>query len=91
MRWGFRGGFDTAARLPFLPLMEEKEAKEDQGNDRHQIGRMGAGSCLGLHEIHPYRRRDLFWPSFYSSGKRKRFVGDFEEASPPQLDFLFFP
>ena len=59
----FRGGFATAARLPFLPLMEEKEAKEDQGDDRHQVGRMSAGSCFIIHGIHPYRRRDLFWPS----------------------------
>ena len=29
--------------------MEEKEAKEDQGDDRHQVGRIGAGSYLGLH------------------------------------------
>ena len=43
--------------------MEEKEAKEDQGDDRHQVGRMGAESCFILHGVHPYRRRDLFWPS----------------------------
>ena len=38
-------------RLPFLPLMEEKEAKEDQGDDRHQVGRIGAGSYFGLHRV----------------------------------------
>ena len=29
------GGFAPGPPLPFLPLMEEKEAKEDQGDDRH--------------------------------------------------------
>ena len=29
------GGFAPDPPLPFLPLMEEKEAKEDQGDDRH--------------------------------------------------------
>ena len=53
--------------------------------------RIGAGSCFGLHRVRPNRCRDLFWPSFYSSGKRKRFVGAFAGASPPQPDFLFFP
>ena len=71
--------------------MEEKEEKEDQGDDRHQVGRIGIESYLCLHGVHPCRRRDLFWPSFYSSGKRKRFVGAFAGASPPQPDFLFFP
>ena len=71
--------------------MEEKEAKEDQGDDRNQVGRMDAGSYLGLHGVYPYRRTDLFWPSFYSSGKRKRSVGDFAGAKPPLTDFLFFP
>ena len=36
---------------------------EDQGDDRHQIGRMDAGSYLGLHGVCPNRRRDLFRPS----------------------------
>ena len=43
--------------------MEKKEAKEDQGDDRHQVGRMDAGSCFSLHKVQPNRRRDLFWPS----------------------------
>ena len=38
-------------RLPFLLLIEEKEAKEDQGDDRLQVGRIGAKSCLGLHGV----------------------------------------
>ena len=59
----FRGGFATAARLPFLPLMEEKEAKEDQGDDRHQVNRMGAGSRFSLHKVQPNRCRKLFQPS----------------------------
>ena len=33
--------------------MEEKEAKEDRDDDRHQVGRIGAGSCLGLHQVRP--------------------------------------
>ena len=41
-------------RLPFLLLIEEKEAKEDQGDDRLQVGRMGAGG--------------VFWPSWGASG-----------------------
>ena len=31
--------------------MEEKEAKEDQGDDCLHIGRMGAEDCFGLHFI----------------------------------------
>ena len=53
--------------------------------------RIGAETCFGLHGVWLDRRRELFWPSFYSSGKRKRFVGDFAGASTPQPDFLFFP
>ena len=71
--------------------MEEKEAKEDQGDDRHQVDRMGTGSCFGLHGVWPDRHRELFWSLFYSSDKRKRFVGDFEGASTPQPDFHFLP
>ena len=70
--------------------MEEKEAKEDQGDDRHQVGRIGAETCFGLHRVRLNKLRELFWPSFYSSGKCKRFVGDFEGDSTPQTDFLFF-
>ena len=50
-------------RLPFLLLIEEKEAKEDQGDDCHQVVRMGAESCLDLHRVRMNRRRELFWPS----------------------------
>ena len=71
--------------------MEEKEVKEDQGDDRHQVSRMGTGSYFSLHKVRPNRRRDLFRPSFYSSGKRKRFIGDFVGTSTLQPDFLFFP
>ena len=56
-------GIRPAARLPFLPLMEEKEAKEDQGDDRHQVNRMGAGSRFSLHKVQPNRCRKLFQPS----------------------------
>ena len=38
-------------RLPFLLLIEEKEAKEYQGDDRLQVGRIGAETCFGLHFI----------------------------------------
>ena len=31
--------------------MEEKVAKEDQGDDRHQVGRIDAEGCLGLHGV----------------------------------------
>ena len=71
--------------------MEEKEAKEDQGDDCPQVGRIGAGSYFGLHRVRLNKLRELFWPSFYSSGKRKRFVEAFAGASPPRPDFLFFP
>ena len=71
--------------------MEEKEAKEDQGDDCPQVGRMGAGSCFSLHRVRMNKLRELFWPSFYSSGKRKRFIGDFVGTSTLQPDFLFFP
>ena len=77
-------------RLPFLLLIEEKEAKEDQGDDRLQVGRIDAEDCFGLHGVQPNRRRDLFWPSFYSPDRRRRFVGAFAGASPPRPDFLFF-
>ena len=35
VRPGLFGGFAPDPLLPFLPLIEEKEAKEDQGDDRH--------------------------------------------------------
>ena len=35
VRPDFFGGFAPDPPLPFLPLIEEKEAKEDQGDDRH--------------------------------------------------------
>ena len=33
--------------------MEKKEAKEDQGDDRHQVSRIGAGSYFDLHWVRP--------------------------------------
>ena len=48
--------------------MEEKEAKEDQGDDRHQVGRMGAGSYLGLYGVLTNIRRDMFRLSWGSAG-----------------------
>ena len=35
VRPDFFGGFAPDPPPPFLPLIEEKEAKEDQGDDRH--------------------------------------------------------
>ena len=61
---GFRGGFALAPRLPFLLLIEEKEAKEDQGDDRLQVGRIGAEGCLGFHRAWPDRCGELFWLSW---------------------------
>ncbi len=43
--------------------MEEKEAKEDQGDDRHQVGRIGAEGYLGFHGVWMDRRKGLFGPS----------------------------
>ena len=56
-----------------------------------KFGRIGAETCFGLHRVRINKLRELFWPSFYSSGKRKRFVEAFAGASPPRPDFLFFP
>ena len=47
----FRGGFAPAPRLPFRLLIEEKEAQEDPGDDRLQVGRIGAETCFGLHGV----------------------------------------
>ena len=44
--------------------MEEKEAKEDQGDDRLQVGRMVAEDCFGLHRVRLNGSRGLFWPSW---------------------------
>ena len=60
--------------------MEEKEAKEDQGDDRHQVCRMGAESCLDLHRVRLNRRRELFRPSWGAPGRRRWFVGAFTGA-----------
>ena len=77
-------------RFPFLLLIEEKEAKEDQGDDRLQVSRIDVGSCLDLHGVRLNRRRELFWPSWGVPGRRRRFVGAFAGASPPRPDSLFF-
>ena len=39
----------------------------------------------------PDRCRGLFRPSWGAYGRRRRFVGAFTGASPPQPDLLFFP
>ena len=33
--------------------MNEGEWQEDQGDNRHQVGRIGAETCFGLHRIRP--------------------------------------
>ena len=86
----FRGGFAPAPRLPFLLLIEEKEAKEDQGDDRLQVVRMGAESCLGLHRVRPNGRGGLFGPSWGAFDRRRRLVGAFAGALPPRPDFPLF-
>jgi len=68
VRWTFRRGFAPAPRLPFLLLIEEKEAKEDQGDDCHQVVRMGAESCLDLHRVRLNGRGGLFGPSWGALG-----------------------
>ena len=77
-------------RILFLLSMSEDEWQEDQGDDRLQVGRIGAEGCLDLHRVRLNRRRGLFWPSWGASGRRRRFVGAFAGASPPHPDFLFF-
>ena len=71
--------------------MEEKGAKEDQGDDRLQVGRMGAESCLDLHRVRLNRRRGLLGLSRGASDWCRRFVRAFAGASSPCPDFLFFP
>ena len=61
-------------RLPFLLLIEEKEAKEDQGDDRLQVGRIGAGRCMVFHRVRLNRRRGLFGPSWGASEWAHRVV-----------------
>ena len=39
--------------------MEEKEVKEDQGDDRHQVGRIGEEGCSGLHRMRLNKLREL--------------------------------
>ena len=55
--------------------MEEKEAKEDQGNDRHHVGRIGAETCFGLHEVLQNRRRKLFGLSWVCPDGRGELFG----------------
>ena len=71
-------------------MIEEKEAKEDQGDDRLQVGRIGAEIFEGFHGVWLNRRRGLFGPSWGAFGRRRRFVGDFAGAKPSHPDFLFF-
>ena len=77
VRWGFHRGLAPAPRLPFLLLIEEKEAKEDQGDDRLQVSRIDAEDCFGLHGVQPNRRRGLFGSSWGAFGRRRRFVRAF--------------
>ena len=71
--------------------MSEDEWQEDQGDDRHQVVRMGAENCLDLHRVRLNRRRGLLGRSRGASGRCRRFIRAFAGASPPRPDFLFFP
>ena len=65
--------------------MEEKEAKEDQGDDRHQVGRISAGSYWGLYGVWPNRRRDMFRLSWVSlNGCRDCCVVSWDAGDRPQ-------
>ena len=64
----------------FLLSMSEDEWQEDQGDDCHQVVRMGAESCLDLHRVRLNRRRELFGPSWGAFGRCKRFVEAFAGA-----------
>ena len=64
-------------RLPFLLLIEEKEAKEDQGDDRLQVGRIGAEIFEGFHGVWLNRRRGLLGLSWGLAGWAQRVVWDF--------------
>ena len=70
--------------------MSEDEWQEDQGDDRLQVGRMGAEGCLSLQRVLLKGCRVLFGPSWGAFDRRRRFVGAFAGASPPLPDFLFF-
>ena len=50
---GISRGIRTRAPTSFSSLDGRKEAKEDQDDDRPQVGRMGAGSCFSLHWVRP--------------------------------------
>ena len=71
---GLSRGLRPRAPTSFFLLIEEKEAKEDQGDDRLQVSRMGAESCLGLHGVRPNRRGKLFGPSWGASEWVQRVV-----------------
>ena len=58
-------------------MIEEKEAKEDQGDDRLQVGRIGAEIFWGFHWVRPYRCGELFWLLRGVSGWVQRVFGAF--------------
>ena len=64
-------------RLPFLLLIEEKEAKEDQGDDRLQVDRIGAEIFEGFHGVWLNRRRGLLGLSWGLAGWAQRVVWAF--------------
>ena len=49
--WRLSRGLRPRAPTSFFLLIEENEAKEDQGDDCHQVVRMGAEGCLDLHGV----------------------------------------
>jgi hypothetical protein len=50
-------------RILFLLSMSEDEWREDQGDDRLQVGRIGVEIFEGFHGVWLNRRRWLFEPS----------------------------
>ena len=43
--------------------MSEGEWQKDQGDDRHQVGRIGAECCFDLHGVRMIGAETWFWPS----------------------------
>ena len=46
-------------RISFLLSMSEGEWQKDQGDDRHQVGRIGEEGCSGLHRMRLNKLREL--------------------------------
>ena len=55
-------------------MIDEKEAKEDQGDDRLQVDRIGAEIFEGFHGVWLNRRRGLLGLSWGLAGWAQRVV-----------------